>query len=101
AIAAAIVSRILARHPTDVADNREASRIHTQLAVLRGLVVAIIWIIAAGAAFFTIPGAEAVGTSLLASAGLASVIAGIAAQSVLDNVFAGVQLAFSGAIRVD
>jgi len=101
AILGAIVDRVRLRHPLDIADNRDARRIHTQLAVLHGLGVVIIWVLAAGAAFFTIPGAEAVGTSLLASAGLASVVAGIAAQSVLGNVFAGVQLAFSGAIRVD
>lgn len=39
--------------------------------------------------------------SLLASAGLASVIAGMAARSMLGNVFAGLQLATTDAIRVD
>lgn len=101
AVLAAAVARIRARHPIDIEDNRNARRIHTQLAVLHGLGTVLIAIIAAGAAFFTIPGAEVVGTSLLASAGVASVVAGIAAQAVLGNVFAGIQLAFSGAIRVD
>ena len=41
------------------------------------------------------------GTSLLASAGLASVVAGIAAQSFLGNVFAGLQIAFAGTLRVN
>ena len=49
----------------------------------------------------TFPGVQAVGTSVLASAGVVSVIAGLAAQSTLGNVFAGVQLAFNDAIRVD
>ena len=40
-------------------------------------------------------------TSLLASAGLVSVVAGLAAQSTLGNVFAGLQLAATDAIRVD
>lgn len=43
----------------------------------------------------------ALGTSILASAGLAGIIAGLAAQSTLASVFAGVQIAFSDAIRVD
>src|SRR3712207_6783548 len=49
----------------------------------------------------TFPGARAAGTSLFASAGVVSVIAGLAAQSTLANVFAGLQLAFTDAIRVD
>jgi hypothetical protein len=47
------------------------------------------------------PEARAAGASLLASAGVISIIAGVAAQSTLGNVIAGVQLAYSGAIRVD
>lgn len=38
--------------------------------------------------------------SLLASAGLISVVAGLAAQTTLGNVFAGLQLAFTDALRV-
>jgi small-conductance mechanosensitive channel len=54
-----------------------------------------------GAVLLTFPAVQAVGTSVLASAGVVSVIAGLAAQSTLANVFAGIQLAFSDAIRVD
>ena len=38
---------------------------------------------------------------MLASAGLLSVVAGLAAQSSLANVFAGLQIAFTDGIRVD
>ena len=48
-----------------------------------------------------LPGVRALGASVLASAGLISVIAALAAQSTLGNVFAGLQLAFSDAVRVD
>ena len=89
------------RHPIRKDTNQETRRVQTQVSVIRGLVTAAIWLVAAGIAFFTIPGAEAVGTSLLASAGLASVVAGIAAQSFLGNVFAGLQIAFSGTLRVN
>ncbi len=41
------------------------------------------------------------GASLLASAGLISIVAGLAAQTSLANVFAGMQIAFTDAIRVD
>jgi len=91
----------LSRYRTDVRDNRVARRVRTQVQLLRRLAVAAIVIIAIGAILLTFPGAQAAGTSVLASAGLVSVIAGLAAQSALASVFAGMQLAFSGAIRVD
>ena len=53
------------------------------------------------AILMTFPGARTAGASLFASAGLLSVIAGLAAQSALGNVFAGLQLAFTDAIRVE
>ena len=95
------MERTLAYYPIDVADNRVARRVRTQVLILRRLGHVIIAILAAGAIFLTFPAAQTLGASLLASAGLVSVIAGIAAQSTLANVFAGMQLAFSDAIRVD
>ena len=91
----------LHRYRIDVPDNRQARRIRTQVLVIRRLTVAVLVIIALGAILLTFPGVEAAGASVLASAGLLSVIAGLAAQSTLGNVFAGMQLAFSGSIRVD
>jgi small-conductance mechanosensitive channel len=95
------LARLLRRYPIDVADNRVARRVRTQVLVIRRLATVVIAIVALGSILLTFPGAQAVGTSLLASAGLASVVAGLAAQSTLANVFAGMQLAFTDAIRVD
>jgi hypothetical protein len=61
----------------------------------------IIVVVGFASVLLTFPGVQALGTSVLASAGLVSIVAGLAAQSTLGNVFAGVQLAFSDAIRVD
>jgi small-conductance mechanosensitive channel len=91
----------MARYRTDTADNKIARRMHTQLAIVRRLGVAIIVILGIAAILLTFPGVQTLGASVLASAGLLSIVAGLAAQSTLANVFAGVQLAFSGAIRVD
>ena len=91
----------LSRWRTDVADNRVARRVRTQVLILRRLTVAVVVILGAGAILLGFPGVEALGASVLASAGLVSVVAGLAAQSTLSNVFAGIQLAFSDAIRVD
>jgi len=91
----------MGRYRIDIPDNRVARRMQTQLAIVRRLAIAVIVILAAGSILLTFPGVQAVGTSVLASAGVVSIVAGLAAQSTLANVFAGVQLAFSDAIRVD
>ncbi len=97
----AVQDGIVARFPTDVADNRQSRRIHTQVQILGRLAIAFIVSFAIAASLLTFPGMRAVGASILASAGLAAIIAGIAAQSALTNVFAGLQIAFSDSIRVD
>ena len=96
-----LFSRADARYPMDVEDNRVARRVHTQTAILRRVINVAIVVVAIGAILLTFPGVEALGASLLASAGILSVVAAIAAQSTLGNLFAGLQLAFSDAIRVD
>ncbi|MGC5627570.1 mechanosensitive ion channel family protein [Georgenia sp. Z1344] len=76
-------------------------RIQTQAVMLRRVGVVVVWIIGIAIVLLTFPGARAAGASMLASAGVLSVVAGIAAQSTLANLFAGIQLAFTDAIRVD
>lgn len=77
-----------------------AARVQTQVQIVHRILTVVIWILAVAAILLTFPGARAAGASLLASAGLISVVAGLAAQSVLGNVFAGLQLAFSDSMRV-
>jgi small-conductance mechanosensitive channel len=91
----------LARYRTDVPDNLQARRVHTQVVMVRRVTVAAIVVIAVGVALMTFPGVRAVGASLLASAGIAGVVAALAAQSTLANLFAGLQLAFSDQVRLD
>jgi small-conductance mechanosensitive channel len=86
---------------TDVTDNRHARRIHTQISLIRRVTVVVVSVIAIGAMLMTFPGARAAGTSILASAGVIGAIAALAAQSLLGNVIAGVQIAFSDALRLD
>jgi small-conductance mechanosensitive channel len=91
----------LERWRTDVPDNLRRRRFKTQVVILRRVTVAAIVVLAVGVALITFPGVRALGASVLASASLISVIAALAAQSTLGNVFAGLQLAFSDAVRVD
>jgi len=91
----------LGRNRIDIPHNIVARRLRTQTLITHRLVTALIVVIAIGAALFTFDAVRAVGASILASAGIISVVAGLAAQSVLSNMFAGIQLVFSNALRVD
>jgi len=102
AVAAFVVEDLaLARYDVDVVDNRHARRVRTQVSLIRRLTVVVIAVLAIAGMLLTFPSARAAGTSILASAGVISIVAGLAAQTSLANVFAGLQLAFTDAIRVD
>jgi small-conductance mechanosensitive channel len=75
--------------------------VRTQVSLIRRLTVVVIAVLAIAGMLLTFPSARAAGTSILASAGVISIVAGLAAQTSLANVFAGLQLAFTDAIRVD
>lgn len=100
-LAAAVGDAIIRAHPIDTADNLEARRIHTQTRVLARTVMVLIVIIGTGAALMTFPNVRQIGASLLASAGVAGLVAGIAARPVLGNLIAGLQIALSQPIRLD
>jgi small-conductance mechanosensitive channel len=91
----------LARYRLDVPDNRYARKVRTQVLIIRRLTIVAAVVVGLGAVLLTFPALQAAGASLLASAGVIGIIAGVAAQSSLANLFAGIQLAFSDAIRLD
>ena len=92
---------MMPRLRTDVADNRRARAARTQLVVLRRVTAVVVAILALGTALLTFHEVRLVGTSLLASAGVAAAIAAFAANALLSNVVAGAQIAFSGSLRFD
>ncbi|MFI6519535.1 mechanosensitive ion channel family protein [Spirillospora sp. NPDC050679] len=81
--------------------NRRARRARTQMLLVRRITAAVIVVLAVGAALFTFPQVRALGAGLLASAGVAGLVVGVAARPALGNLFAGLQLAFSDALRLD
>jgi small-conductance mechanosensitive channel len=91
----------LARWKIGAGGDRHARRLRTQISLLRRVTVVVLVIVALGASLLTFQGARQWGAGLLASAGLVSVVVGFAAQSSLSNLFAGLQLAFTDAIRLD
>ena len=94
-------SMVLAHYAAIARDTRRIKRLETQIVLARRIGVALIITLAVASVLLTIDEVRALGAGILASAGLISIVAGLAVQSSLSNVFAGVQLAFTGAIRVD
>jgi small-conductance mechanosensitive channel len=92
---------VLRRLRVDIADNRRRRKARTQVTVVRRIVVALLVVLAVAAVLMTFARLRAFGASLLASAGIAGIVGGLAAQSTLGNVFAGLQLAFTDALRYD
>jgi small-conductance mechanosensitive channel len=86
---------------TDVRDNKQARTIHTQVAVIRRFTAVSVAVLAVAAMLTTFREVRIIGTSLLASAGVAAAIAAFAAQTLLGNVFAGLQIAFGKSLRLD
>ncbi|PRX46529.1 small-conductance mechanosensitive channel [Prauserella shujinwangii] len=101
AVLVAAEQTTLSKLRVDVRDNRHARRVQTQITLLRRVTVAAVAVLALAAMLMTFPAARTAGTSLLASAGVIGAVAALAAQSLLGNVFAGLQIAFSDAIRLD
>jgi small-conductance mechanosensitive channel len=85
----------------DVADNLRARKIHTQFRILRQVLTLIIWILAGSAILLQFDGFRNFGRGLLASAGIASIVLGFAAQRTLGNLIAGFQIAITQPIRLD
>lgn len=78
-----------------------ARKVRTQVQVLRRIAVALILVIALAAMLMTFPNIRNVGASLFASAGVAGLIAGLAARPALSNLIAGLQLALTEPIRLE
>lgn len=89
------------RYDISKADNLQARAIHTQVRSFRNILTFIIAVFAFALVLMTFERARQVGMSLLASAGVAGVVIGFAAQRTIATVIAGIQVAITQPIRVD
>lgn len=92
---------VAARYRIDVEDNLASRRVQTQVKIARQVMCVLIWILAGASALMTFPRAGQLGTSLLASAGIAGIVIGMAAKPTLSNLLAGLQIAVTQPIRID
>ncbi len=91
----------LSRFKLDAEDNLLARKHVTQTRILRRAADTLLLLLTTGAALMTIDGVRQYGVSLLASAGVAGIVIGLALQPVLKNLLAGIQLAVTQPIRID
>jgi small-conductance mechanosensitive channel len=93
----------LRRYDLSAENNLRARRVHTQLQIIRRLLISFIVIVDCGAVLWSFdnPRLWHYGSGLLASAGVASLILATAAKSTASNLLAGLQIALTEPIRID
>ncbi|HZP03887.1 MAG TPA: mechanosensitive ion channel family protein [Terracidiphilus sp.] len=89
------------RYRIDVADNLVARRIQTQFQMLHRIAIVLVIVTTVAVMLMTFPAIKHIGVSILASAGLASLVVGMAMKGTLSNVIAGVQIAFAQPFRLE
>ena len=82
-------------------DNLEARKRLTQISMIERIAVITVAFIFISIALMTIESVRQLGVSLLASAGVAGIILGFAAQRSFGQIFSGIQIAFTQPIRLD
>lgn len=100
-IAQFIKGLIFERQDIHVEDNLSERKIRTQIGFLYKLIVVIVSLLAVSVILMSFDSVKQLGTSILASAGIAGIIVGLAAQKSLTNLLAGMQIAFTQPIRID
>lgn len=97
----AVSTLVLREHRLEAADNLQARAIHTQVMVLRKVAVSVIAIFTLASMLMVFESVRQFGASILASAGVAGIIIGFAAQKSIATLLAGFQIAITQPIRVD
>lgn len=102
-IAMTVVARrvVEARYQMDVADNYLARSVNTKFRVLTRIFILLVVVVTTGAALMTFPSIRTVGAGLMASAGVAGLIIGLAARPFIETALASIQIALTQPIKLD
>jgi small-conductance mechanosensitive channel len=92
---------LLLRFDITASNNLRARKLYTQVHVLGRVAYVAIGLLALACILMLFQQVRHVGTSLLASAGIMGIIAGVAGQKTLANLIAGFQIALAQPIRQD
>ncbi len=96
--AAAVVIR---QHRVETADNLQARAVQTQVVVLKKVATTVIVVFTLASMLMVFDSVRQFGTSILASAGIAGIIIGFAAQQSIATLLHGFQIAITQPIRID
>ncbi|MGF1583921.1 MAG: mechanosensitive ion channel family protein [Bacteroidales bacterium] len=92
---------VLGKFDMTDADNLRARKIYTQFRVLENIILFLIIVVAMSLILMSFESIRKIGVSLIASAGVAGIIIGFAAQKAIGTILAGIQIALSQPIRLD
>jgi small-conductance mechanosensitive channel len=98
----AVLDQYLREHlVSGVRDDRRAKRILTRVGIMDRVLTSLIVVLTAAAMLITFPEGREIGASILASAGIAGLVLGIAARPAAENLIAGLQVALTEPIHID
>ena len=97
----ALVKAMELRADISAVDNRNARRRQTRLSIFSRIASFVVIFITVGLMLLAIPGVREIGVTLVASAGLAGLAVGAAAQPALKSLIAGLQMALTEPINID
>jgi small-conductance mechanosensitive channel len=92
---------VLRQFRVDVSDNLQARKVVTQVTVLKKVALVIIGVFTLASMLMVFDSVRQFGTSILASAGIAGIIIGFAAQRSIATLLAGFQIALTQPIRIE
>lgn len=96
-----LMDRYIGRFKLDSSDNLLARKAVTQVRLLKRAIDSVLVVLTVAFALMSFDSVRQFGVSLFASAGVAGIAAGLAARPVLENLIAGLQIAFTQPIRLD
>ncbi len=96
-----IEEAILHHYKVNVKDNLRARQVHTQVKILKRITIVILIVLSIGSYAMSFELFKALGAGILASAGIFGIVIGFAAQKILGNLLAGIQIAITQPIRLD
>jgi len=84
----------------EAGDPIKARKVRTQVLVLQRVLVIVTWVLALALILMQFEVVRSVGVSLLASAGVAGIVFGLAAQKSIGNLLLGIQLSITQPVRI-
>lgn len=92
---------LLLRFDINKPDNLKSRIVYTQYNILQKIIAFVVIIVAISLILMLFESVRKIGISLFASAGIAGIIIGLAAQKVIATILAGLQIAITQPIRLD